>query len=160
CGRPPNGGPGLASKANPRTAPSDMTRRFLALAFVLVVTASCAASSPTHTAGPSNATTAPRPSVPELLTPLASPSPSHAKSGLPGPLVVIVFENHSPSQILGNPCCPSLNAWASKGRIYANDHAITHPSLPNYLAMTSGSMCGKTGTDTVTPYCRRHNLWD
>jgi hypothetical protein len=73
---------------------------------------------------------------------------------------VIILENHSYSQILGNPCCPYLNAQASAGRIYANYHAITHPSLPNYLALSGGSTCGKTGTDAVAPYCPGRNLWD
>jgi hypothetical protein len=77
-----------------------------------------------------------------------------------GPIVVIVMENHSYSQIMGDPCCPYLNAQASAGRIYANYHAVAHPSLPNYLAMSSGSTCGKVGTDAVVPFCRARNLWD
>ncbi len=61
---------------------------------------------------------------------------------------------------MGNSCCPYLNATAAGGRIYASYHAVAHPSLPNYLAMTSGSTCGKAGTDAVAPSCPRRNLWD
>ena len=136
-----------------------MTRRSLALALVLIAAASCAESQPAHTAGRSNATTPSMPSAPGLA-PTPSASSSASRAALPGPLVVIVLENHSASQIMGNPCCPYLNAKASQGRIYADYHAITHPSLPNYLAMTGGSTCGKAGTDAVAPYCRGRNLWD
>jgi phosphatidylinositol-3-phosphatase len=137
-----------------------MTRRFLALAFVLVAAASCATSQP----GPVAAPTTLRPSVPQVsssksrvagATPSTSPTPA-----TPGPLVVVILENHSSPQVLGNACCPYLSAKASRGRIYANYHAVAHPSLPNYLAFSSGSTCGKVGTDTVTPYCARRNLWD
>ncbi len=141
-----------------------MTRRFLAISFVLVAAASCARAHPTRLAAQTRATTTQRSSAPQVSSPkskvaAATPSATPA-TALPGPLVVIVLENHSSSQIMGNACCPYLNAKASKGRIYANDHAITHPSLPNYLALSGGSTCGKTGTDTVVPYCRGRNLWD
>ena len=73
--------------------------------------------------------------------------------------MVIFFENHSYGQIIGNACCPYINAKASHGRLYTNYHAVTHPSLPNYLAVSGGSTCGKTG-DSVRPFCTRRNLWD
>jgi acid phosphatase len=138
-----------------------MTRRYLALTCVLFMAVSCARSRPAHTAERTSVT-APSagPATPQLVPPTTSPSPPAASAGLPGPLVVIVFENHSASQIFGNACCPYLNARARRGRTYADIHAITHPSLPNYLAMSGGSTCGKSGTDTVTPYCPRRNLWD
>jgi hypothetical protein len=139
-----------------------MTRRFLALSFLFVAAASCAQSQPPHVAARTSATTQP-PSAPQISSPksqaAAAPSATSAAS-MPGPLVVIVLENHSYSQIMGNACCPYLNARASRGRIYANYHAITHPSLPNYLALSGGSTCGKTGSDAVAPYCRGRNLWD
>lgn len=157
--------PAIRSGPSIEGVPADraptMTRRFLVFAFVLMAAASCSRSAPAHTAERSGA---PKPSTwpsaPELVGRTASTSPPSRPGALPGPLVVLVLENHSARQILGNTCCPSLNAQASKGRIYAGYHAVTHPSLPNYLAMTSGSTCGKTGTDSVTPYCPGRNLWD
>ena len=77
-----------------------------------------------------------------------------------GPLVVIFFENHSYDDIIGNPCCPFINAQASGGRLYDHYWAVGHLSLPNYLAFAGGSMCGKTPSDGVKPYCRQRNLWD
>jgi hypothetical protein len=60
------------------------------------------------------------------------------------------MENHEYGSIIGNPCCPYLNALAGRGTLFTNYHAVTHPSLPNYLAMTSGSTNGKAGTDSIT----------
>jgi hypothetical protein len=89
-----------------------------------------------------------------------SAEPSVSPAIRTGPIVVIFFENHSYGQIIGNSCCPYLNAQASQGRTYANYRAITHPSLPNYLAVSGGSTCSKQGTDSVAPYCTGRNLWD
>jgi phosphatidylinositol-3-phosphatase len=61
------------------------------------------------------------------------------------------MENHEYRSIIGNPCCPYINSLAGAGTLFTNYHAVTHPSLPNYLAMTSGSTAGKTGTDSVIP---------
>jgi phosphatidylinositol-3-phosphatase len=96
-------------------------------------------------------------------TATAAPTPSRILSSPALPpihLVVIFFENHSYGEIIDNPCCPYIDAQAAHGRQFTNYHAITHPSLPNYLAVSSGSTCSKTGTDSVTPYCPRRNLWN
>jgi acid phosphatase len=77
-----------------------------------------------------------------------------------GPVVVIFFENRSYGEIIGNPCCPFINARASKGRLYDNYWAVGRLSLPNYLAFAGGSTCGKGPSDGVTPYCNQRNLWD
>lgn len=77
-----------------------------------------------------------------------------------GPLVVIFFENRSYADVIGNPCCPFINAQASGGRLYDNYWAVGRPSLPNYLGFASGSTCGKGLSDGVTPYCNQRNLWD
>ena len=61
---------------------------------------------------------------------------------LPRPHVfVIVMENHSAQQALSGPFIASLAA--DYGRA-ANYHAVSHPSVPNYLALTSGSTWGVT----------------
>ena len=52
---------------------------------------------------------------------------------------VIVMENHSADQALGGPFVASL---AARHGVATNYHAITHPSVPNYLALTSGSTWG------------------
>lgn len=52
---------------------------------------------------------------------------------------VIVMENHSADEALTGQFTASL---AAKYRSAANYHAITHPSVPNYLALTSGQTWG------------------
>ena len=54
-------------------------------------------------------------------------------------VIWIWMENHSYSDIIGNRSqAPYLNSLASECGLAANYHSISHPSLPNYLAATSG----------------------
>src|SRR3954452_11237807 len=57
-------------------------------------------------------------------------------------IVVVVEENHSFSEIIGNPQAPYINALAGGGALLTNYHAVTHPSLPNYFALYAGSTFG------------------
>jgi acid phosphatase len=59
-------------------------------------------------------------------------------------IVVVVEENHSYGEIVGNPSAPYFNHLAHVGRSLIHMHAITHPSEPNYLALFSGSTHGLT----------------
>ena len=59
-------------------------------------------------------------------------------------MIWVVFENHSYSQIIGASSAPYFNQLASQCGLATNFHAETHPSLPNYIAMTSGSTQGIT----------------
>jgi hypothetical protein len=61
-----------------------------------------------------------------------------------GHVVWVVMENKSYSDIIGSSSAPYLNELASKCGLATNYHAVTHPSLPNYIAMTSGSTQGVT----------------
>jgi phosphatidylinositol-3-phosphatase len=56
----------------------------------------------------------------------------------------IVMENHDYSAIVGSSAAPYENQIANACGLATNYHAITHPSLPNYIAMTSGSTQGIT----------------
>jgi phospholipase C len=67
---------------------------------------------------------------------------TRGKAAAPARIIVVVEENHSANQILGNPAAPFINQLASRGTLLRNYFAVTHPSLPNYLAMTSGSTQG------------------
>jgi acid phosphatase len=57
---------------------------------------------------------------------------------------VFVMENHGLGQILGNPNAPYLNRLRRHYRVATRFYAPRHPSLPNYLAMISGSTQGCT----------------
>ena len=67
-----------------------------------------------------------------------------AADTLPRPdhIVIVVEENKSFSQIIGNPEAPYINALARRGVLFTNSHGVTHPSQPNYLALFSGATHG------------------
>jgi phospholipase C len=68
-------------------------------------------------------------------------------------VVTIVMENHGFSQIAGHS--PFLNTLARRCGLATGYHAVTHPSLPNYLAMVSGSTQGLDGSDcSPGPRCQ------
>jgi phosphatidylinositol-3-phosphatase len=86
-------------------------------------------------------------------TPSAPGSPSaagHPCTGAAPParfahVILIVMENHGFDQVAGHS--PFLNALAHRCGLAAGYHAVAHPSLPNYLALTSGSTQGLVGQD-------------
>jgi hypothetical protein len=91
----------------------------------------------------------PRPPAPAPPPPGPSPGPSNpcgvqATAAPVQHVVWIVFENHDYSQIIGNPDAPTFNAAAHACGLATNFTAEAHPSLPNYIAMTSGSTQGIT----------------
>ena len=54
-------------------------------------------------------------------------------------VIWIWMENHSYGDIIGNTSqAPYINSLAADCGLATNYHNITHPSLPNYLAATSG----------------------
>jgi hypothetical protein len=59
-------------------------------------------------------------------------------------VVWILFENHSYSSIIGSSSAPYFNRLASLCGLATDYSSITHPSLPNYIALTSGSTQGIT----------------
>ncbi|HEY3020740.1 MAG TPA: alkaline phosphatase family protein [Solirubrobacteraceae bacterium] len=69
-------------------------------------------------------------------------------------VVWIVFENKNYMDIVGAPDAPYMNAVAAQCGLATNFFAEAHPSLPNYIAMTSGSTQGVTGDrspDEIVP---------
>ncbi|HET6316704.1 MAG TPA: alkaline phosphatase family protein [Chloroflexota bacterium] len=54
-------------------------------------------------------------------------------------VVWIWFENHSYGDIIGSHDAPFMNKRLARGcGLATNYHSFTHPSLPNYIAATSG----------------------
>jgi acid phosphatase len=64
------------------------------------------------------------------------PTPAHT--------VVVVMENHSYDQVIGNPAAPYIGGLAREGAVFTHSFAVAHPSEPNYLALFSGSTQGIT----------------
>jgi phospholipase C len=101
-----------------------------AAAVLVLLAAGCA--SPQPTASGAAPTTARRPHTGD-----------HAVAR-PQRIIVVVEENHSFDQIIGSPQAPFLNRLATQGTLLSSYYAITHPSLPNYIAMISGDTQGIT----------------
>ena len=87
---------------------------------------------------------APSPPVPRP-TPVPTQNPSSRVSL--DHIFIIVEENKAYGDVIGSPAAPFINSLASRYALATNYSGITHPSLPNYLALTSGS------TDGVTNDC-------
>jgi hypothetical protein len=65
---------------------------------------------------------------------LAGPGPAH--------IAVVIMENEEYGDIIGSRSTPYINRLARRYSLIASMFAITHPSLPNYLALTGGSTFG------------------
>jgi hypothetical protein len=63
-------------------------------------------------------------------------------------VVVIVFENKETRSVLGNRSAPTFNSYARRYANLTRYYGVTHPSLPNYLALISGSTHGITSDCT------------
>ncbi|MET7684503.1 alkaline phosphatase family protein [Streptomyces sp. NPDC005423] len=87
-----------------------------------------------------------------LWTGLGGSSPAHAATGVPAPdhVVVVMFENHAYSQVIGASAAPYLNSLATGGAKLTQSYGITHPSQPNYFALFSGSTQGITSDSCYT----------
>ena len=71
-----------------------------------------------------------QPSVQPTPFPPSQPTFSH--------VVVLVEENHSYSEVIGNTSMPYLNGLASQYGLAVQYFANAHPSLPNYFMLTTG----------------------
>jgi phosphatidylinositol-3-phosphatase len=86
------------------------------------------------------------------------PSPTAPSNG-PNHIVVIVMENKEYGSIIGSTNAPYLNRLARRNVLLTHEYAITHPSLPNYLALTGGSTFG-VSSDCTRCYLRKRSLVD
>ena len=106
----------------------------LALALVAVAVLSCAPRpAATTTLSPSPTESAAPPSRTATPSPTPVPASPH--------VFVIVMENMNLAAALRSP---SIERLGAKYVLATNYHAVSSPSLPNYLAMTSGSTWGIT----------------
>ena len=100
---------------------------------------------------PAAASTAPPPSASGHVA--STPIPT---SSQPSTIVVIVMENHSYDQIVGNRDAPFINGTIAPQALSLTDmHAEVHPSLPNYVWMAAGDACGATSDSDWGRRCRR-----
>jgi hypothetical protein len=98
-------------------------------------------ASPTPTSSsPAPTTTSPTPTATSTSS---SPPPSRS------PIVVIYMENKERSSVVGSSSATYQNALRARGIDFTHMYGVTHPSLPNYLALSNGSTDGKQGSDSI-----------
>ena len=97
------------------------TNVFFVCILILAVTTGCSLSS----AG------GPRPPAP--------PPPSASVPQF-GHVVMVLEENHSYSEVVGNSAMPYLNSLASQYGLATQYFANTHPSIGNYFMLTTGQV--------------------
>ncbi len=74
--------------------------------------------------------------------PLALPPPSALPRSPSSHVAVIVMENKERGEVVGSSAAPYVSALARRYAVATHSYAVRHPSLPNYLALTSGSTHG------------------
>jgi acid phosphatase len=109
---------------------------------------------PVPTFGPTPLPTlppAPTPTPSPRATPAPTPAPTPPPNPTPSPVLpnfshvyVIVMENHEYSSIVGSSSAPYINSLISQYGVATSYYAVSHPSEPNYLALTSGGTQGVT----------------
>ena len=97
------------------------------------------------------------------------PSPTgRLATGRPAHVAVIVMENEEYGAIIGSRSAPYINSLARQYALATGMYATTHPSLPNYLALTGGSTfgmasdctdCSVGATSIVDQLDRAHLSW-
>ncbi len=112
------------------------------------------------------AATAPVPSLPSVPTALAttevqSPVPSETQAGplstasgkplVPNfaHIIIFFFENHEFDVVVHNSAMPNYNHYIEESTLLTQYYAVTHPSLPNYIATFSGD------TQNITSDCTK-----
>jgi hypothetical protein len=92
-------------------------------------------------------------------TPPPSPPPAAVPASATSHIVVLVMENKEDKDVLAGSGSPYIKSLARRYARPVNSFGITHPSLPNYLALTSGSTQGIT-SDCTDCRVRATNLVD
>src|SRR3954469_9345476 len=99
-------------------------RRLIALLAGAVAVAACAAGGPTGE--------------------VTSALPVRAAPAARSHVVLIVMENKEQGRVIGSRSAPFLNRLARRGGVATQSFGVRHPSLPNYIALVSGSTQGIT----------------
>jgi len=114
------------------------------------------APAPTPAATAVGAAATARPTAPSHA---ASPAPARATVPAFSHIFEIVMENHEYGSVIGRPDAPYVNNLAATYGLATNYFAASHPSLPNYFALTAGSTFG-IASDCTTCYVNATNIAD
>jgi phosphatidylinositol-3-phosphatase len=76
--------------------------------------------------------------------------PASLRDAAPAHVAVIVMENKEFDEVIGSRSAPFINGLARRYALARGMYATTHPSLPNYLALTGGSTFAITSIRAVS----------
>src|SRR4051812_18754369 len=93
-----------------------------------------------------------RPAAP-LALPGSLPKPTSSH------VVVIVMENKEFGDVIGSPDAPYINRVARRYGLATASYGVRHPSLPDYLALTSGATHA-IDSDCTTCHVAARNIVD
>jgi acid phosphatase len=79
-----------------------------------------------------------------LAASVAAPEAAAQSMPTPAHIVIVVEENHSDANVIGNKSAPYMDSLAANGALMTQSYAETHPSEPNYQALFSGDTFGLT----------------
>ncbi len=99
------------------------------------------------------------PPLPTISPTLEVTSTSHALLPNFSHIFIILLENKESSAVVGNSAAPYLNGLAAQYARATNYFGVTHPSLPNYLALIGGDTFGIT-SDCTTCFVSAENVID
>jgi hypothetical protein len=83
-------------------------------------------------------------------------------------VIVMVFENRERDQVIGDPAAPTFTRLDRAGADLPRYFAVAHPSLPNYLALLTGSthgitsdcvLCSVSGPSLATSLAAAGKTW-
>ncbi len=105
------------------------------LAFLLLVSVSCGGGSSSNASGPAG---------------------TSSSSSQFGHVVLVVEENHNYTEVVGSASMPYLNSLIAKYGLATQYYANVHPSIGNYLMLTTGQM--ETTDDGFTGTIKDDNI--
>lgn len=85
----------------------------------------------------SSGSTGSSPTLPPITV---TPTPVPAGQPTLSHVILVMEENHSYNEVIGNPSMPYFNSLASQYGLAKQYFANAHPSMPNYLMLTTGQM--------------------
>lgn len=111
---------------------------------ILILFVSCVPNPPlpaSTVVPPATSTSTAIPTLTFTFTPVVTPTPA---SPIPNfdHVVIIVFENKEFGTVIGNADMPNFNKLTNDYTLLTQFYAVTHPSLPNYIAMIGGDTFG------------------
>jgi acid phosphatase len=123
---------GSASQAARPKAPSATTTTSSA-------TTTPAATTPTATTPTATTSAGPTPPTARAPTPTPAGAPSTTRAASAPHVMVVMMENKSYDQVIGQASQPYTNSLAQNYGLATGSYGFGHPSLPNYLDLISGS---------------------